>query len=56
MKYGIWTSPKLINEELMKAWNQKRGDDNIVIILFFKAKGSGLFCGVAELISDYIEE
>ena len=40
----------------MQAWDEKRKDPKLVILLFFKTKHKNMICGCAELMSDYIEE
>ncbi len=56
IKYGIWTSPKNTNKKLIDLFEEKKKDPLIRILLFFKVLGKNEFCGVAELISSYIEE
>lgn len=48
IRHGIWSSTRLGNSRLNKAYEETGDGDSI--ILFFSVNGSSKFCGVAEML------
>ena len=55
MKYGVWSSTLQQNKLLHQAFNQAKTQGRRVL-LFFRSVKDDMFCGVAEVVSGYIEE
>lgn len=51
--HKIWSSTDLGNKRLSKAFNSKISNQRI--FLLFSVNGSGQFCGIAEMKSNYME-
>lgn len=55
MKYGVWTSNREKNVRLNELYKECLAKKQR-LLLFFRVVKDNLFCGVAEVISHYIEE
>lgn len=55
MKYGVWTSTSDKNVKLDEIYKECVANKQR-LLLFFRVVKDNLFCGVAEMISPYIEE
>lgn len=55
MKYGVWTSNQDNNSKLNEIYKECLKNKQR-LLLFFRVVKDNLFCGVAEVISHYIEE
>ena len=55
MKYGVWSSTLEQNKQLHQAFNKAKLEGRRVL-LFFRSVKDDMFCGVAEVVSGYIEE
>lgn len=51
--HKIWSSTDLGNKRLSRAFNFKKSNERIFLI--FSVNGSGQFCGIAEMKSNYLE-